>query len=369
MANFTFFLLASLSRLRPSLSRYLRGLLLLILLAMSQYGKSQGFNTTTVPWALPAGGYATTTHDYSYLSLSHTATSASVLDHTWATLDMNGDAKPDLVVLTEGNGSYNEPFGTGTARYWKVYLNTGNGYATTATTWALPAGGRIVTGSGRLASFDAIEYEGTAYTGNQGWTVKDMNGDSKPDLLVLTQGNGTYNEAPGLGSSHYWLVYMNTGAGFATTATTWALPAGGYTDSNGHMYGYTALVMDLNSVGGGQAWLVTDINGDSKPDIVVFTENSRVLGPNTNAGGRYWKVYLNTGVGFASAATTWALPPGGYIFDTGGVGSTTIYTSFNGSTHQESSSGRRIGNQEWALLDMNGDNRPDLAVATRLVPH
>ncbi|RZJ87045.1 MAG: VCBS repeat-containing protein, partial [Hymenobacter sp.] len=166
-------------------SAFGRLLLLVGLLLAARQSHAQGFSTAATPWALPAGGYATTSHDYSYPTLAHTSTSASTLDHTWATLDMNGDAKPDLVVLTEGNGTYNEPFGTGSpGRYWKVYLNTGSGYASTAIAWSLPAGGRIVTGSGHLASFDALAYAGSAYTGNQGWTVLDMNGDARPDLVV-----------------------------------------------------------------------------------------------------------------------------------------------------------------------------------------
>lgn len=341
-------------------------LLLAGLLLAARHGHAQGFSSTATPWALPAGGYATTSHDYSYPTLAYTNTSNTALDHTWATLDMNGDAKPDLVILTEGNGAYNEPFGTGsTGRYWKVHLNTGSGYASTAVAWALPAGGRIVTGSGRLASFDALAYAGSAYTGNQGWTVKDMNGDARPDLVVLTQGNGTYNEAIGLGSTNRsWLVYLNTGTGFATTALTWSLPAGGYVDGAGHVYSYLSLTFDNGSViGGGQAWFVLDMNGDSKPDLVTPTENYLVFGPNTNAGGRYWKVYLNTGTGYAAAATTWPLPPGGFVFSTGGIGGSTYYASFNGTTHRESN-GSNTGNQEWDLLDMNGDNRPDLAVPT-----
>jgi len=326
---------------------------LLLLLITGQPSWSQGFPATATQWGLPTeGGYNLVS---SYNTLMRTADTRAE-GQGWAVRDMNGDNRPDLVVLTEDNGTYNEPFGTGTARYWKVYFNTGTGYATTAQTWALPPGGYIASGTGHLFSFNALEHSSTPYTGNQSWVMRDMNGDSRPDLVVLTEGTGIYDDVFGTGTNRYWKVYLNTGTGFSMTVTTWALPPGGYI-SNGHTYSFNS----LNHEDGTQRWSVIDINGDARVDLVVLTENSTVFGDNTNTG-RYWKVYLNTGAGFSTAATNWELPAGGHIFITGGVGGgRTIFLSFDYLAYSRTT---YIGDLTWAVQDMNGDSRPDLVVLT-----
>jgi len=327
-------------------------LALLVLLVSNHQGWSQGFSSTALSWTLPTGNSSSA----SYNTLSAQSDSRTVGSQSWSVLDMNGDTRPDLVVLTEGNGTFNEPFGTGaTDRYWKVYLNTGAGYATTATNWTLPTGGYIAAGTGHLFSFNALAYASTAYTGNQSWSVLDMNGDARPDLVVLTEGTGIYNDVFGMGTTRYWKVYLNTGTGFSTTATSWALPAGGYVN-NGHEYSFNTLTNNDYS----QRWSVRDLNGDARPDLVVLTENNSVLGTGTT--DRSWKVYLNTGTSFAATATSWALPAGGHIFITGGVGGgRTVLLSFNYFDYQST---EYVGDQTWAVRDLNGDARPDLVILT-----
>ena len=137
-------------------------------------------------------------------------------NQTWTVRDLNGDRKLDLVVLREGTGTYDDVFGTGSNRYWKVYLNTGTGFGTTSTTWMLPAGGYI--DAGHNYSFASTSYTGSSLLGNQGWQVLDINGDAKADLVVLTEGTGTYNEPFGSGSTRYWKAYLNSATGLATRA-------------------------------------------------------------------------------------------------------------------------------------------------------
>src|SRR5690606_11836116 len=103
------------------------------------------------------------------------------------------------------------------------------------------------------------------------------------------------------GSSFYWKVYLNTGTGFSQTATTWALPPGGEKDDNTN-YSFRLISDqafpndDLNS----ESWSVMDMNGDAKPDMVVYSANQTddvlVFGSGSS---RYWKVFLNTGSGFS----------------------------------------------------------------------
>jgi len=73
--------------------------------------------------------------------------------------------------------------------------------------------------------------------------------------------------------------------GLKNGATNW----GFYLPAHSTAYNYS-----LNS----QNWTLMDINGDSKPDLVVTSENltasiSTVYSPTSNP---YWKVYLNSSI-------------------------------------------------------------------------
>ena len=72
-------------------------------------------------------------------------------------------------------------------RRWLLYKNTGSGFATTSTSWTLPAGAPGTYG------FDEIA--------NSFWTTMDLDGDGKPDLVV--------NEGASE-SNRQWLLYKNT---------------------------------------------------------------------------------------------------------------------------------------------------------------
>ncbi|APR87378.1 cell surface protein [Minicystis rosea] len=232
------------------------------------------FETTAADWALPAGAPAGS----GFFTFANTY---------WTTVDLDGDAKPDLVV-TDGATEQN--------RAWKVYKNTGSGFATTATSWTLPAGAPAGSGFFTFA--------------NTYWTTVDLDGDAKPDLVV-TDGATEQNRV--------WKVYKNTGSGFATTATSWTLPAGAPAGSGFFTFANTY-------------WTTADLDGDAKPDLVVTdgaTEQNRA-----------WKVYKNTGSGFATTATSWTLPAGAPA----GSGFFTFANTY------------------WTTADLDGDAKPDLVV-------
>ena len=206
----------------------------------------------------------------------------------YTTMDMNGDGKPDLVV-TEAASALNPQ--------WNVYLNTGGGFAQSATAWALP------TDPAFPDSFNLTD-------GNYYMTM-NLNGDKRPDLIV-TQAASAKNPA--------WNVYLNTGTGFAKTATAWPLP----TDPS--------FPNSFNLVDG-DYYATMDLNGDGKPDLVV-TEAASKQNP-------LWNVYLNTGSGFASSAAAWALPT-----------DPSFPQSFN-----------LVDGNYYLTMDLNGDGRPDLVVS------
>ncbi|NOU29045.1 MAG: hypothetical protein HOO96_14180, partial [Polyangiaceae bacterium] len=80
------------------------------------------------------------------------------------------------------------------AAYWKVYKNTGTGFATTATQWTLPA-------LGTTEGYDQI----AGYDGNTEWVTLDIDGDGKIDLVnTATLADGKVWGGDG---AAYWKVH------------------------------------------------------------------------------------------------------------------------------------------------------------------
>lgn len=312
-------------------------------------------------WSLPNGGQLTGGVNYGFNATAGGAfPSHNTGSQTWAVMDMNGDAKPDLVVAAQLQGGQVTCFSPGLNQYWQVYLNTGTQFNTTPLQWSLPNGGRI--SNAIIYGFDNIA--GTAFnnnnTGSQSWLLSDMNGDKLPDLVVTAQLQGGNVTCFSPGSGQYWKVYTNTGTGFATTATNWDLPNGGKI-AGGTTYGYNsaASIATPGDNTGSQSWSLTDMDGDSRPDLVVTAQlqggNVTCFSPGS---GQYWKVFSNTGSGFSSSSSNWNLPNGGRLSG----GTTYGYDAMAGNA----SPFDNTGSQSWAVMDMNADKRPDLIVAAQL---
>jgi hypothetical protein len=214
----------------------------------------------------------------------------------YTTTDLDGDRKPDLVVSQlEGDNTVG-------ISHWVVYPNTGSGFGARKN-WVLPALPY------RLAELAYVD-------GYQNYATTDLDGDGKPDLVV-TQLQGDDTD----GISH-WLVYANTGSGFAA-ATNWALPTLPYR------------LAQLAYVDGYQNYATTDLDGDGKPDLVVTQLES-----DNTVGISHWMVYPGSGSSFG-AATSWPLPTLPYRL------AQLAYVD---------------GYQNYATLDLDGDRRPDLVV-------
>jgi hypothetical protein len=162
-----------------------------------------------------------------------------------------------------------------------TYGTDSNAFASTSTAWVLPE-----TSSGAYMSrSDAGQYQG----------LVDLNGDGLPDFYKSN-------------TSQLWL---NTGAGFAGTPVTWALPV-------------TASGLYMNrSDEAGQYQGLVDLNGDGLLDFY-----------KSIAG----QVSLNTGTGFASTPVAWDLPE----------------TSSGAYMSRSDEAGQYQG-----LIDLNGDGLPD----------
>lgn len=324
---------------------------------------SQGFMQSSVNWALPPGGHITSVGDYSFYNTDYPYTDGSSdVDgaQTWATLDINGDSKLDLIVLQQKQGGTYAVPGSGTNRYWKVYLNTGSGFSSSAINWSLPQGGDMRS-SGNY-NFCRIQKDYTSIDdidGSQLWTTMDINGDSKPDLVVYRQQSAGVNNVPGSGTNRYWKVYLNTGTGFSTSAVNWILPQGGRKGTSGpdSYFELNHNYISSSDTVGSEFWFTFDINGDAKPDLVATRYYSSlgydVLGPQN--GTRYWKVYLNNGSGFTQTGINWNLPAGGNITSNNN-------NSFYDLQYEYINNNELDGSQLWSTMDMNGDAKPDLIV-------
>jgi len=349
-----------------------------------------GFSASPVNWTTPQGG-----NNYEHLGSSfvggfdYVANEATPTGNygqqSWSLMDMNGDGKPDLVVtsVADSNGyTYGAriQYGASSSPYWKVYLNNGNGFSASAINWTTPQGGNNYEhlGTSFTGGFDYVVNEATP-TGNYGqqsWSLTDMDGDGKPDLVVtsVVDSNGyTYGARIQYGASSgpYWKVYLNSGNGFSASPVNWTTPQGGNNDEHLGIsftggFDYVANEAALTGDYGQQSWSLTDMDGDGKPDLVVTSvvdSNGYTYGASIQYGassGPYWMVYKNNGNSFSSSPLTWTTPQGGDNYEHLG-------SSFVGGFNYVASEATLTGNygqQSWSLTDMNGDKKPDLVVTS-----
>jgi hypothetical protein len=232
-----------------------------------------GFAASPINWSIPTFANGTLAW----------GTAASDVCASYATADMDGDGKPDLVVVDDCDTST-----TVGKDHWLVYRNTGSGFAASPTSWALPtvAGGVFNWG---LATYDMCPT----------YSTFDIDGDGKADLVVPDDCDASST----VGKDH-WLVYRSTGSGFAASPINWSIP----TFANGTLAWGTA-ASDVCA-----SYATADMDGDGKPDLVVVDD----CDTSTTVGKDHWLVYRNTGSGFAASPTSWPLPTvAGGVFNWG----------------------------------------------------
>ncbi len=231
-------------------------------------------------------------------------------DVGWDILDMNGDGLVDYVRPGHSGGD--------------VRLGNGSNFEATARDWNWPTDDDL-----RFVRAELIDGAGNSRTR---LSLFDITGDGLPDLVETYSGAGY--AAPACAAppttGYYWCVYENNGFEFATVATPWWAPEGFIRNVDGDS--------DLRRD-------TIDIDGDGKPDFVdgvVWSSSS------TNPYYRSWRVYLNTGSGFARDDPIRWLAPLGLI------SKTTI----------------PFGNQPvvtvHGLVDLNGDGLADFVDATQV---
>jgi hypothetical protein len=327
-------------------------------------GTGTEFLDAGVTWAVPSGGRVSSTGEDGF---NHTEfeQDGSAGSESWVTRDMNGDGRPDIVVTAmrsdTSNTSYGSVFSPDTNPHWKVYLNTGSGFASSAIHWALPFGGRNILGFDcgfyRVQHWTGLPYE----TQTQNWVLMDLDGDLRDDLVVTAAVDSMAQQVrPFGGSQPYWKVYHNNGTGFDTAAISWLLPPGGSVDGPPHGFYWIKESVQADEIIGDQQWDLLDMNHDHLPDLVITAEADThtsgyveviVFDVGTNP---HWKVHYNTGAAFDPVGLPWTLPAGGELSGGNMLGFTA--TSFD-KAHL-----RPVGCPNWELVDIDGDQYLDLVV-------
>jgi FG-GAP repeat protein len=294
------------------------------------------FDTTAMSWRTPDGGFpagGTLTGFYQVAGGDYDPG-----EQYWATLDLTGDGRPDLVVTAQDG----DQLGTSGNRFWHVYPNDGAGFDPQPMVWSTPNGG--FPAGGTLTGFYQVA-GGDYDPGEQYWSTFDLTGDGRPDLVVTAQ-DGDQFSANG---ARAWKVYPNDGSGFDSAPIDWFTPSGGYPPGGTLTGFYQVAGGDYDP--GEQYWSTFDITGDGRPDLVVTAQDGDQFSAN---GARAWKVYPNNGSGFDAAPIDWFTPSGGY--PPGGT-----LTGF----YQVAGGDYDPGEQYWSTFDLTGDGKPDLVVSAQ----
>jgi hypothetical protein len=284
--------------------------------------------TVTSNFALPPGYASGAFNAFSDTSLA--CGGGGLGDPSYALVDLDGDGRPDFVMTD----SCTDPQ-VGTSR-WVMHRNTGTGFDPTPTTFALPPG--YATGAFNTFS-DTSRTCGSGGLGDPSFALVDLDGDRRPDFVMTDSCTD-----PQVGTSR-WVMHRNTGTGFAPTPVNFPLPPG-YATGAFNAFSDTSLTCGSGGLGDPSYGLV-DLDGDGRLDFVMTDSCT-----DAQVGTARWVMHRNTGAAFDAMPTLFTLPPG-YAPGAFNTFSDTSLTCGGGG----------LGDPSFALVDLDGDRRPDLAMS------
>lgn len=301
-----------------------------------------GFRGLPDDWSVPDGGLA------GQGFFTGAGDPLAVGDDSWRLLDLDGDGALDLVVTarayTLGDGFVTRTQGYPNAPFWELFRGGGHGFAATPTAWPLPVGvGLLERG---LVGLEGAPTD----LADHAWSLHDLNGDDRPDLVVTGRGDFDGVVLPlGAPEAPRWDVYLNEGDGFSPTPTAALLPTG----PDALLLAAAQGVVDGE---GGLAWTLADLNADGRSDLVISARHtgSGLVTPGF-PDSPYWDVHLGWDQGFQDKPIPWALPQGGSVAG-GFVGAPDLRGD-----------GLVAGDQLWSLLDLDGEGSPELVVTGALL--
>lgn len=279
-------------------------------------GGASGFSDTPVSWTLPSA-----IPEGAMGGAGNARGCAETPGPRWGLRDLTGDGRPDAVFTQDCAA----PATVGST-HWAVYQNTGSGFSSTPIEWVLPGG----YGQAAFDDFGGLPECDAARPAS---VLIDLTADGRDDL-VLTAAPCLDDDDLGVSQ---WLVFENTGSGFATTPSVFSLPTDygrGTFFSTGHP-GDCAV--------GIPGWTTRDLDADGWPDAVVTWLDCT----DTTVGTTRWLVHPGSATGFSATATPWSLPTG--------FGD----NAFGASAGDADCDGNR---PRFLLDDLDADSRPDLLI-------
>jgi hypothetical protein len=203
-------------------------------------GTGSGFADAPTNWNLPAN-----LTDLTHMPAQSTGGDAH------ATVDIDGDGRPDLVISADPTNPGNA-FGGSSSPHWQVYRGTASGFGATPIAWSLPA------------NLSVLSHTPADATDTDAHTTVDMDGDAILDLVV-TMDPANPGNAFGAGGAPYWQVYTGTATGFATATSSWKLPSN-----------ISVLSHSPASSADGDAHTTVDVTGVGCPDLLVTMDPANV---------------------------------------------------------------------------------------------